>query len=297
MNRFIKSLPKHFFTACISLHRHMAMTISSISAILVTMLLMGILLLAGGNIDAFTKNVENEVKIHVSIDSLTKDDEIKTLEKEISSIPQVKHVAFSSSEDELNTLIEHNGAVFSRYKDRNPMPNVFEVEVYKAEDVQTVAKKIASLNGIEKADYGGSSIENLIAVFEVIRNTGVAVIAVLGVLTIFLITHTIRMSIYTRKIEISIMRNVGAENWYICMPFVFEGMMIGFVGAIIPAVISIFAYSSIFEMLNGYFVSDMFVLKPVAFSYGIAGVLVLAGILVGMFGSFLATRKYLRWRR
>ena len=87
MIRFIESLPKHFVTACISLHRHMAMTISSISAILVTMLLMGVLLLAGGNIDAFTENVEKEVKIHVSIDSLTKDEQIEKLEKEISSFP------------------------------------------------------------------------------------------------------------------------------------------------------------------------------------------------------------------
>lgn len=297
MIRFIESLPKHFVTACISLHRHMAMTISSISAILVTMLLMGVLLLAGGNIDAFTENVEKEVKIHVSIDSLTKDEQIEKLEKEISSFPQVKQVVFSSSENELNALIENNGAVFSRYKDRNPMPNVFDVEVYKAEDVKMIAKKIESLDGIEKADYGGASIENLISVFEIVRNGAMAVIAALGVLTLFLITHTIRMSIYTRMNEISIMRNVGAENWYIRMPFVFEGMMIGFIGSMIPAAICIAAYSSIFQMLNGYFVSDMFVLKPVAFAYGIGGILLLAGTLVGMFGSFLAASKYLRWRR
>lgn len=114
------------------------------------------------------------------------------------------------------------------------MPNVFDVEVYKAEDVKMIAKKIESLDGIEKADYGGASIENLISVFEIVRNGAMAVIAALGVLTLFLITHTIRMSIYTRMNEISIMRNVGAENWYIRMPFVFEGMMIGFIGSMIP---------------------------------------------------------------
>ncbi len=75
------------------------------------------------------------------------------------------------------------------------MPNVFDVEVYKAEDVKMIAKKIESLDGIEKADYGGASIENLISVFEIVRNGAMAVIAALGVLTLFLITHTIHMSI------------------------------------------------------------------------------------------------------
>ena len=120
----------------------------------------------------------------------------------------------------------------------------------------------------------------------------------LQVVSGFLITNTIKMTIYTRKTEISIMRNVGAGNWYIKAPFMFEGMVIGFIGAIIPSLLTIVGYQLLYNALNGQLVSNMFVLKgPYPFTMQITAILIVSGMVVGVLGSLFATTKYLRWRR
>ena len=178
------------------------------------------------------------------------------------------------------------------------MPNVFIVEVEKATDIPQITKTLNNMEGIEKAQYGGESIQDMIDTFEAIRYGGAAFILALGVLAIFLITNTIKMTIYTRQTEISIMRNVGAGNWYIKTPFMFEGMLIGIIGALIPVILTIFGYGFLYDFFGGQFMSSMFVMqKPYPFTLQIAGVLFLSGAVVGIIGSFLAATKYLRWRR
>ena len=298
MISFIQSLPKHFMTALRNLGRHMAMTLSSASAVAVTLTLMTLFLVLAANMNSFADHVETNLKIHASIDSLQKQDEIEHMEKLIKGISGVKTVEFSSKEDELNILIEESGSVFERYKERNPMPNVFIVEVEKATDIPQITKTLNNMEGIEKAQYGGESIQDMIDTFETIRYGGAVFILALGVLAIFLITNTIKMTIYTRQTEISIMRNVGAGNWYIKTPFMFEGMLIGMIGALIPVILTIFGYGFFYDFFGGQFMSSMFVMqKPYPFTLQIAGVLFLSGAVVGIIGSFLAATKYLRWRR
>lgn len=298
MSNFFESIPKHFMNAIKNLARHLAMTLSSISAVSVTLFLMTLFLILAANVDSFADHVESSLKIHVSIDSLVDDKQIKNMQEEIKKMQGVKSVEFSSKEDELNILIEESGSVFERYKDNNPMPNTFVVEVDNANEIPKVTKQLNELEGIENAQYGGSGIKDMISIFETIRYGGAAFILALGILAVFLITNTIKMTIYTRKTEISIMRNVGAGNWYIKAPFMFEGMFIGFIGAIIPSLLTIFGYQLLYNGLHGQFVSNMFVLKsPFPFTFLITGILLLSGMVVGMLGSFFATTKYLRWRR
>lgn len=298
MIRFIESLPKHFMNAIRSLGRHLAMTLSSTSAVAVTLTLMTLFLLLAVNVNGFADRVETNLKIHVSIDTLQSDAQIQSMREEIAKWPQVKDIEYSTKENELKILIEESGSVFSRYKENNPMSNVFIVEVQDAKDIPMITRKLNALDGIEKAQYGGDSIQDMIDTFETIRFGGGVFVLALGVLAIFLITNTIKMTIYTRNTEISIMRNVGAGNWYIKTPFMFEGMFIGLLGALVPVLLTVFGYGFFYHYFDGQFLSSMFVLqKPFPFTLQIAGILLLCGALVGIIGSFLAVTKYLRWRR
>lgn len=298
MSNFFESIPKHFTNAIKNLARHLAMTISSISAVSVTLFLMTLFLILATNVDSFADHVESSLKIHVSIDSLADDKQIEKMQEEIEKMQGVKSVEFSSKEEELNILIEESGSVFERYKDNNPMPDTFVVEVENANEIPNVTKKLNEIEGIENAQYGGSGIRDMISIFETIRYGGAVFILALAVLAVFLITNTIKMTIYTRKTEISIMRNVGAGNWYIKAPFMFEGMVIGFIGAIIPSIITIIGYQVLYNVLNGQLVSNMFVLKePYPFTMQITAILIVSGMVVGVLGSLFATTKYLRWRR
>lgn len=298
MIKFLRSIPKQLGAAVVSLRRHMAMAISSASAMLVTLLVMGVLLIVAGNLSGFAQRIENELSVHASIDSLADTAAIEAMEQTIRSWEEVKQVTFSSSEQELETLIEENGSVFARYRDRNPMPNVFIVEVKTGQDIPVVSERLNVLEGIEKAEYGGESITAMLDGFAMVRTGGVILIIALGLLALFLIMNTIKMTIYTRMKEISIMRNVGAANWYIRTPFVFEGMCIGFAGAFLPAFVCVGGYALLYGAIQGRLVSDMLVLQPIyPFAWSIAACLLGCGVLVGMLGSFLAVTKYLRWRR
>lgn len=298
MINFMKQIPHHFISALKGLGRHFAMTFSSASAVMVTLILIAMFVLITGNMNEFALHVEGSLKIHASIDSIQTEKDIEKMQKDIKAIQGVKAIEYSSSEDELASLIDDNGSVFTRYKDRNPMPAAFVVEVNQASDIPTITKKLNDMDGIELAQYGGEQIDDMIKIFEALRIGGSIFVLVLSLLAIFLISNTIKMTIYTRNTEISIMRNVGATNGYIKTPFMFEGMLIGMIGALIPILLTCVGYSVLYRSLNGMFLSNMFVLqKPFPFLLYISLMLFACGAIVGVLGSFFAVTKYLRWRR
>lgn len=298
MKNFLKSLPKHFTTAVKNLVRHTAMSFSSASAVTVTLIMMACFMLLAGNISGFTSNVETDLKIRVEIDNIVTEEGIAAMQQQIEAIPGVKSLTFSSKEAEMDILIEENGSVFQRYKNNNPLPNVFIVETQTAKQMKAVTKQLRSLDGVANAEYGGEEIESMVEAFEWVRIGGGIFLLALAFVAVFLISNTIKMTIYTRMTEIKIMRNVGATNWYIKMPFMFEGMLIGMIGAVLPMILTAVGYNFIYQGLNGTFVSSMFVMQPPhPFATWICLILLVSGALVGILGSLHAVNKYLRWNR
>lgn len=300
MIRFFRSLPLHLKSAVQGLVRHSATAFSAISAVSVTLILMSLFMLLTGNISNFTRNIESDFKIHVSIDALVSETDLAQLQKQVEALSGVKSVAFSSKDAELAKLQEENTTIFGMYEagDANPMRDVFIIETQTPEDIEPVTARLNELEGINKAEYGGDGVSVMIDFFEAIRNGGFVFVAALSLLAIFLISNTIKMTIYARSTEIGIMRNVGAGNWFIRTPFIFEGMFIGLIGSVLPLALTYFGYAYLYDILGGHFLSSMFVMEPVnPFVINICYLLAGCGILVGMIGSFLAVSKYLRWRR
>lgn len=298
MNVFFERFSRHLDTAWKSMHRHLAMSVSSAAAVAVTLILMSLFLVIASNVGGFTANVETNLQIHVSIDSLADQEQIDKLQNEIEQLSGIQNVEFSSKEEELAILIEESGSVFERYKDKNPMPNVFVVEAKEAALIQPLCDQINELDGVDKAQYGDGSIQKMIDTFIAVRTGGIIFIVALMLIAIFLIANTIKMTIQTRSKELSIMRNVGATNWYIRTPFMMEGTCIGFVGALVPVAFTVLGYAIFYHMMDGYFVSNMFVLKAVfPFVLYVSILLLFSGAIVGLLGSFYAVTKYLRYTR
>lgn len=298
MSHLIENLKRHFVTAFVSLKRHLAMTLSAASAVMVTLILMALFIVIAVNINGFTTHVETNLKIYVSIDSLAEESQIQLLHDQIIKTDGVKDVAFSSKEDELNILIEESGSIFERYKENNPMPNVFVVEAIDATQIQKLCDQLNTMDNVDKAQYGDASIQNMIDMFQAVRIGGMVFIGALMLIAVFLIMNTIKMTIQTRRMELSIMRNVGAANWYIRTPFMIEGMFVGILGAIVPMIVSILGYVTFYKMMDGYFVSNMFMLENIyPFTLYLALLLLGCGALVGFVGSFFAVTKHLRYTR
>ena len=151
---------------------------------------------------------------------------------------------------------------------------------------------------VDDAMYGGNSISQMVSMINTIRTGIVVFVVLLGMLAIFLISNTIKMGIYSRANEISIMRNVGATNLFIKMPFVFEGMLMGLFGSVIPCILTYFGYRQLYTSMGGRLFSNVFSFQPISpFVFQIMGILIIGGMLVGMIGSFISTTRYLHWKR
>mgnify|MGYP004655187687 FL=1 len=163
------------------------------------------------------------------------------------------------------------------------------------ENIQKTADEINSLEEVEMVNYGEAWVNKLITTFKIVEKATIASVIALVLVTVFLIINTIKLTIFSRKREISIMRLVGASNFTIKMPFVIEGMFLGLIGSIIPVIITMYGYFAVYNHFDGQLFSPLLkLIKPEPFIYMTSGIVILIGIIVGMLGSYKAVKKYLK---
>lgn len=300
----IKNLPKHFVTACKNIWRNSAMSISSIFAVTITLLIIGVIGLMTVSIQDMTYQMENGLTIHVKMEREATKENVEATQTAIRAIPHVASVTYSSKEDELDKLVEsfgEDGEIFNSEEYRgsgNPLGDAFVVEADDALFLKEVATKIQDLDMVNKVNYGGSETMELVNTLETVRNFGTIFILALTAVALFMITNTIKLTINSRSVEISIMRLVGASNWYIRIPFMMEGMIIGFLGSIVPIIGLYFGYQSFYDMTkagHSFAMGLISLREPFPFIWQFSGVLVILGSVVGLLGSFNSVRKFLKY--
>ncbi|MBQ9987159.1 MAG: permease-like cell division protein FtsX [Erysipelotrichales bacterium] len=302
MSNFLHDIPRHFKEAYHGLLRNIAMTLSSVSAVTVTLVLIAVFTVFAMNISAFTKNMESDTKIHVQIEDVIEESKIPSLQEAVEKIANVSEVTYSDKDAELDAFIEiygEHGELFESYRgEANPLKRAFIVEVDDGDEIERVTQDITKIPGIESALYGGTNVLAMMDAFNAIRSGGLIFVLCLSALAIFLISNTIKLTITARKDEIAIMRLVGASNGFIRTPFLIEGMFIGLLGALFPILITIFGYGFLYEAFNGVFFSEMFPLIAVdPFVYQVSGLLAFIGVMVGLIGSYISVSRLLWWRR
>ena len=296
-----RRIGRHFKEAFQGIFRHFAMAVSSASAVTFTLILASILTLIIVNVNQITKTLEEDIKIFVKIDDAVLEENIPALENTVLKVPGVSSVEYSDRNSELDYLIQsygEEGKMYEVYREDIPLKRAFIISVKEGNTLSEVSKRLESINGIYGIDFGGTKTEEFVSLLNNVRNGGYVIILALTLLAIFLISNTIKITIYNRNREITIMRQVGATNGYIRQPFVIEGVFIGILGAIIPICITIFGYRYIYEQLGGQLISGMLKLLPVEpFAYQVSGFLLAIAVVVGLIGSLLSVNKYLRWGR
>ena len=301
MKKLYRYIKFHLKMTYKNIVRHFGLTFSASVAVAITLILISVFMLLTSNLNSFTKHIEEQVTIRASIDTIVKDKQKQQLHA-IEQMDTVKHVTLSTGKEELENYkaeFQEDSSMFDMYEGKaTPIRDTFLIEVKNGKDIQKTADLIKEMKGIVSAEYGGDSTSSMISTFEKIREGGMLFIVFLIVIAVFLISNKIKMSIYTRKQEIAIMRFVGASNWAIKFPMMLEGVFIGLLGSLVPVLLTIFGYQYVFDTLGGTFMSNMFVLQKVyPMTLEISGVLILIGVLVGLVGSFFSTTRYLHWKR
>ena len=179
--------------------------------------------------------------------------------------------------------------------EENPLQNIYIVKVIDANRISETATSIKNLSKITLVKYGEGMVEQLLMAFNGVEKFAFVAVIALVVVTVFLIINTIKLTIFSRKREISIMRLVGASNMSIKLPFVFEGMLIGIIGSILPTILIVYGYFWIYDILGGKLLTNIItLLAPSVIVFKISIFIVLIGAIVGMIGSSSAVKKYLK---
>ncbi|RHW37356.1 ABC transporter permease [Neobacillus notoginsengisoli] len=290
-----RTLGRHARESLKSIGRNGWMTFASVGAVTVTLILVGVFFIIMMNLNKVATTIEEDVEIRVHIDKTADQAKQQKLKEEIDALPEVKTIGFSSKEEELEILIKNLGESYKLFEQDNPLNDVFIVKTTNPEDTMKAADKINKMEFVHKVKYGQDSVENLFKFIGASRNVGLALIAGLLFTAVFLISNTIKITIIARRREIQIMRLVGATNAFIRWPFFLEGLWLGILGSVIPIILLSIAYYHAYAylapLLEGHFI-QIHPFDP--FMYQVSGVLVLMGALIGIWGSTMSVRKFLR---
>lgn len=282
-----------------SVFRNFSLSLASISCIVITLIIISCAILVSLNVRNFTKEIESDVTIVAFLNYDVKEEDRKTFETELKKLDNVDSYTFKSKQEVTDEMIASYDTFSEILKgwdaDENPLKDTYTIKVKDVTNIGNTAKTIQGLANVNTVQYGEGLVEQLISMFGSVQKVTIIAAASLILVTVFLIVNTIKLTIFSRKREISIMRLVGASNIRIKLPFVFEGIMLGIIGSILPMLLTYFGYKSLFIHLGGKVFSPIIKLvDPVPYSLYTCGTLLLIGAIVGMIGSARAVRRYVK---
>lgn len=298
--KLFRSLRRYFRDAGKSFIRNFSLSLASISCITVTLIVVAFSIVLSYNVESMTKYVSSHISIVVFLEESTTDEEINQVKDNINRIDNVADISFKSKQEyaeETKKIDERFELIVNNWTDEtNPLLASYEVRVKDIDQIKDTADKIKKIEHVFSVNFGEEYIEALITIFGVIEKVCIGGVIALVLVTAFLIANTIKLAIFSRKTEIEIMRLVGASNMSIKIPFIIEGSFIGFLGAVIPIVIMAYGYNSLYNYLGGQLFTASLgkLVAPYPFILWSSGILLVIGLVVGMFGSYRAVKKYLK---
>ena len=284
-----------------SVFRNFSLSMASITCTIITLILVSLGVLVSYNVNNITKDIEKELTIVVFMKKETTKEELNKTKDALSKIDNVADVKYTSKDDIKNNMASEYPS-FSKMMEswtdvNNPFQDSYIVSVKDVRDINETVTTIKNLDNVDIVKYSESMVGELINIFDAIKTGTVCLVVGLVLVTAFLINNTIKITIFSRRNEIDIMRLVGTSNTVIKLPFLFEGLFIGVLGAIIPILVTIFGYTYIYNAVSSLGTSNILSIikltSPELIVYKTSLFILIIGAVVGMFGSVKAVRKYL----
>ena len=298
--RGIRTLKRYIRDAAKSVIRNFSLSLASVSCIAITLIVVSFSLIISYNVENFTEQIRKDVTMVIFLDSNAKKQDVNRIEKAIRATGNVEKLSYKSKQEQAKETAAENevfSTIIKEWTDEtNPLLDSFELKLKDVEEIKDMADKIKKMDKVNNVSYGEDMVNQLISIFDVVKKVSIAGVLALVVVTAFLIANTIKLAIFARKREIEIMRLVGASNISIKIPFVIEGLFLGLIGSIVPIIITIYGYNSLYDFFDGKLFNSALakLISPSPFVYLSSLLLMIIGILVGMFGSWRAVRKYLK---
>ena len=279
-----------------SLFRNRFMAIASVLTVTLSMFILGVFLSAVLNINHMASYLENQVEMTVYLKDGLTTDQVMGIGKYLKAQPGMKEIKFTNKDQAMKDFRERMGDQQGLLDaiNGNPLPASYQMSFQTPEQLKTAAEVVAKYQGVETVQYGKDIIEQLYKVAQIIRLSGIVLIIFLAGAELFIISNTIRLTVFARRREIQIMKYVGASNGFIRWPFLFEGMVIGFLGSGFASLILWEGYKTVVSEMAaaGLVFIPMIPLSP--FMGYTTLIILAAGIVIGVMGSAISLRKYMK---
>jgi cell division transport system permease protein len=279
-----------------SFRRNSFMSIASVATVTLSLFILGIFMVMAANLDYFAENLESQVQISIYLKDDLSQDQIQSVSSRLKNLPDVKKITFTNKDQAMDALKERmkdQPGILNALEGKNPLPSSYEITFTNPESVKKTARIVADYPEVESTHYGQEIIEQLFRITTIIRWGGIALIIFLTLATLFIISNTIRLTVFARRKEIAIMKYVGATNWFIRWPFLLEGLILGFVGGVIADVL----LAQFYEFVTVAIHSSLAFLPMVSmypFLYHVSGVLLIISMIIGAIGSTISLKRYMK---
>jgi cell division transport system permease protein len=282
-----------------SLKRNSTMSAAAITSVIAALLVIGIFFIIVINIDYAATKLESQIEMMVYLEDGLSENIIDTMDTEIRSINGVKSVEFISKGEALSDLEKkwgENSYLLEGLEGDNPLPDAFLITLTDPSNASSVAMSVSAISNIEKVVYGKEELANLLNATYVMRMSSAVIILILLFISIFIIANTIKLTLYARRREIGIMKYVGATDWFVRMPFIIEGIIVGIIGAVTATAVlgAGYYYCSgiVKNQMIGFMSISLMPFKQIITSMIV--LLIIVGVVIGAAGSLISVRKFIK---
>ena len=279
-----------------SIRRNGFMSFASISTVAVSLLVLGMFLMIFLNTNNLAQYLENQVQISVYMQDSATDKELASVKDKLTKMPGVVKVTQVNKQQALERFKKRLGdqeQLLNSLGKENPFPNSFEVQVDNPDRIKVLTPQIGQLPKVETAKFGQEVVEHLFQLTKILRLGGIVLVVFLAMATLFIISNTIRLTVFARRKEVIIMKYVGATDWFIRWPFLLEGMTLGFFGAVVAFVLINSIYASLLDRIHAT-LAFLPLLSTSPLLLYVDLFLLAAGTGIGALGSYISLRKFLR---
>lgn len=284
-----------------NIERNNLMSFASVISVVAALLILGAFIMITMNVESITGSMVSSLELKVFLNDDATPQDTAQLEQDLMNNPHVTNVVFESKDEALSKysaqLDQYSGLLSGFNAANNPVSNSYTVAVTSPEELKTVKEEVEDLHSpaVDYVKYGEEYIDAMVSFSRFLNYICLGVLIILSVICIVIIYNTIKLTCYANRKEIEIMKVVGADDWYIRMPFFLEGCLLGIIGAAAATLILRTVYLFLIGIsntlaylpMNSHLVAPDYVITPI-FWFSL-----IYGILMGAFGSLFSIRKYL----
>lgn len=277
----------------VNLSRSPLMSVAAASTATISLLTLGISLMMVYTINNLSAEITSQVEIRAFLESDVTNYEIKNLQEKIFEMPQIRSIEYVSPDRALDKLQEDLSIELDISPEENPLPHALVIRVTDPRQIGIVADQVREMKGVTELKYGKTILQGILKLSLVVKFLGYLVTMLMGAGALFTIMNTIRLTVIARQEEIRTMQLVGATQWFIRWPFLLEGVFLGAVGGFVAAMVLAASYYALGGRIQNSLPFIIPLVKASVMSRMLFVLLLLAGCIMGVAGSYISITRFL----